>query len=426
MADVSFFDPKKEQQVKRQRAMAEMLMKQGQTQLGKGNEMVSGIVVKKSPLEGLAGALQMGLGGMAQGKAGQAEDEAIAQRQRLYQEALGSTDPRMAAQLLAQDPESLGTAAKLYGDALSSDQAAASRQQDWAREDTQRAEDARLKRELAAIRANQGGVTFDEETGQLTFNEPQQEPTNTLAPALGVPAVPINTQGLSGKDASTYIRNTRQNADKRLQDEEFTSAAQSARDITNKLSRFEELNQVQDTGGWRGLPVVGSVANFLDPQTREMKSIQDELAPLQRKPGSGASSDMDVAMFKNALPGPDKPKSTNDNIITARKAAASDVAQYQSFLNDFSQANGHLNGAETAWQQYINANPIFDPSSNPDDVNSIKLNSARKTYKQFFGAAQQTTPNQPTNQIEEIRAKLTAAGQSPERIEKYLRSKGLQ
>lgn len=177
--NVSFFDPKKEKEVLRQQKMAELLMKQGQTQLGKGNEVVDGIVVKKSPIEGLAGALQMGLGGMAQGRANQAEDEATAQRQRLYQEALSSTDPRQAAALLAQDPESLSTAAKMWGDALSADQAAALREAEYAREDANWQRDATFKKEMqdaelsqkreaSALRAGQGGALipqYNEDTG---------------------------------------------------------------------------------------------------------------------------------------------------------------------------------------------------------------------------------------------------------------------
>lgn len=113
--NVSFFDPKKEKEVERQRLMAQMLTKQGQTQMGKGNEMVSGIVVKKSPIEGLSAALQMGLGGLAEGRANKAEDESVAQRQRLMTEALGKygTDPRGAAELLVQDPQSADMAFKL-------------------------------------------------------------------------------------------------------------------------------------------------------------------------------------------------------------------------------------------------------------------------------------------------------------------------
>lgn len=62
MANVSFFN-EIDQKAERKRRMAQALMLQAKKKANRGNEMVSGIVVKKSPLEGLANALEQGVHG---------------------------------------------------------------------------------------------------------------------------------------------------------------------------------------------------------------------------------------------------------------------------------------------------------------------------------------------------------------------------
>jgi len=156
-----FFDPKKEAQVKRQRELAAALSKQAES-IPLGNEMVSGIVVERSPIEGLSKALQMGLAGYQQGQAGKAEDEVSTQRQELYKRAFDQMgDPRLAAQILSQDPQSMDMAFRLYSDALSADRS----DERWER-------DANLKRELAQLRAGGNMIPVGtDENGEVIYEQ---------------------------------------------------------------------------------------------------------------------------------------------------------------------------------------------------------------------------------------------------------------
>jgi hypothetical protein len=107
MADVSFFDPKKEAEVKRRRLLAEQLAAQGQQG---GNEVVSDIVVPKSPLEGLAKALTTGVAGYQAGQADRLQTEDAEAKQRMYAEALGAKTPRDMVNILGQSPAGQGDA----------------------------------------------------------------------------------------------------------------------------------------------------------------------------------------------------------------------------------------------------------------------------------------------------------------------------
>lgn len=120
MADVNFFDPKTEEDVKRRRSYAQMLRKQAEP---RPNEMVSGIVVKKSPWEALANVLQSGIAGYQEGKAGELETSDKARKQELLSKALGmyGQNPEEATQMLMSSPATSDLGLNLYGDKLNAD-----------------------------------------------------------------------------------------------------------------------------------------------------------------------------------------------------------------------------------------------------------------------------------------------------------------
>jgi hypothetical protein len=162
-----------------------------------------------------------------------------------------------------------------------------------------------------------------------------------------------------------------------------------------------------------------------------MKSIQDRLTPQQRAPGSGSTSNFDAEMFKNALFGPDKPKQANQNIITAITARQQSELDMQQFMSDYLDANGHLNGADRAWQQYLDANPIFDPKSATPE--NMAINPDRKTYQEYFSGAQtQAMPQAPqvaqpaqSGRREQIIMQMQQRGRTPEQIQQFLQANGL-
>ena len=85
--------------------------------------------------------------------------------------------------------------------------------------------------------------------------------------------------------------------------------AQQARAMVNMFTRAEEaVRQVPEGTGAQLLPIVGQTARALGvdiqgtSEAEVLNSLRNQLASLQRVPGSGATSDRDMALYLQAVP----------------------------------------------------------------------------------------------------------------------------
>lgn len=199
----------------------------------------------------------------------------------------------------------------------------------------------------------------------------------------GVPeAAPDPFFGVRGKSKDALVNNVRQNAIKQIDRKDVLEQVNAATPLKSRMERFQELLNVQDTGGAMiNTPGVGALMQKFDPELNEMRSIQSELAPKMRVPGSGSSSDTDVKMFKEATIDPKKPKQTNQNIANAFIAAQQNILDHDQFKRDYLDYHGHIQGAEQAWRGYLENNPIFKAGTKPENP---ELNPDRLDYRQYF------------------------------------------
>lgn len=163
---VQFFAPENEAEIKRRRLMAEQL--RAQSQIPRETQMVSGVAVPMSPLQGLAGALGQGIAGYQEGKIAEVEKADTEQRQKFLKDALAQAgnDPAMLAQRFMENPSTMDTGIQLYMQNLKAQQDASQ----WDRE-------ANLKRELVQMR-NQGSQPYlDPETGEIV--QPERKLSST-------------------------------------------------------------------------------------------------------------------------------------------------------------------------------------------------------------------------------------------------------
>ncbi|MES3028484.1 MAG: hypothetical protein V4820_11600 [Pseudomonadota bacterium] len=184
-------------------------------------------------------------------------------------------------------------------------------------------------------------------------------------------------------------------------------ALQALRDTANKTlstseaaNRFVELNEKSPTGGLVGRPIIpgtkilpgaplwGDLGAAVTGDTNwsQMKSINSALAPAQREPGSGASSDLDVKMFRESLPNIDAPGPAN-RMNAERLQDKSDRASARSaFMDEWFARRGTLLGAEQQFATFWGKRKAGDPAANRWTPAQVQQEAARKRAQ----AAQQS------------------------------------
>lgn len=170
------------------------------------------------------------------------------------------------------------------------------------------------------------------------------------------------------------------------------------REVVNKnenmisdIDRFLKLNESVSTGVMNKIPGAETVRSF-DPEFNEMLKISSKMIPSMRAIGSGSSSDLDVKMFTNATINVGSDPEANKNIGTALRLQKQRENDQAAFLANYLQANRHLDGADAAWNKYMNANPIFDTEA---AQGSYTLNPVRQSYKDFFSGKK--APDRPAS-----------------------------
>mgnify|MGYP003403542859 CR=1 FL=1 len=204
--------------------------------------------------------------------------------------------------------------------------------------------------------------------------------------------------GLSAKARERLvIQNTKDyNAVAKENDKEMQGARAAMNDAGRFISLSRQVNKPGDlstgTGWLAGLPGVRQAQTALDSRFSEMDAITARLVPKLREPGSGATSDFDAKMFQRGTIDIGKPGPANEAIALGMKAGAQNLIDKAGFEEAYFKARKTLVGAQDAWQQYLEANPIFDPGS--EDM--PKLNPSRASWRQHFGAGTQQPAAAPS------------------------------
>jgi hypothetical protein len=217
--------------------------------------------------------------------------------------------------------------------------------------------------------------------------------------ARGLPAPAFNTvRGAPAGVMSNQLKN---------EDELLDNAAAEASRLgtaVNTVNRFDALmrgttgdprKRAQGTGGTLGLP--GAMAlrtTFGDAELSEMEQLNNQLAPLQRAAGSGAMSDKDLAVFQRSIVSPVLDPAANAQYIAVTRAASQRAKDYQDFLQTYRArfGVGSLADGRRAWQEYTNANPLFQDNGG--------VNRDVRSWRDFYSGepAKQQRQAQPQRQ----------------------------
>lgn len=210
-------------------------------------------------------------------------------------------------------------------------------------------------------------------------------PTGARVGDLGVPAADTDpTAGLPAEQRAKLAAKIREEAIK-----EFAKSQESvdqARNINERLSRFVQLlDEGMDTGGQYKIPGAKTVGSTLSPSIAEAQSIVDMMTPMMRQGMPGAASDRDVAMFRGAAVGLDKPEQANRNVAAGLMASRQNLIERDQFMRAYFDQNRHLQGADRAWQKYLDANPIFDHAA---PKGAYILNEKRAGWRDWYSGAE--------------------------------------
>lgn len=242
------------------------------------------------------------------------------------------------------------------------------------------ARDASRQKMMAGQLANEQ-TALENQAKRLTIADLTQgmTPTDNRMAQMGVPLPPNDPYaGMSRKGRENLQGKEITQAEKRLAEEQANARGSQA--MAQDAEQFKALNERTSTGPISGSAPAAFVRGIFDPDIQTMRSISDRLTPKMREPGSGATSDFDARMFQSALFGVNKNPESNRAIADAMILKAKAEKDRVSFMESYLAQNNTLRGADSAWTQYAEANPIFDPASK----DTPKINPARQPWRQYF------------------------------------------
>lgn len=137
---------------------------------------------------------------------------------------------------------------------------------------------------------------------------------------------------------------------------ELAVAREAARDalaVLPDLERFGRINQDQVSGGLFAVPFADRVVGAIDSDVSQLNEISARLAPAQREPGSGTTSDRDLALFLQAVPSVQRPRAANAALIERGRAEGRRRQAYADFLDRYAAENGTLSGADEVFRAKV-------------------------------------------------------------------------
>lgn len=229
----------------------------------------------------------------------------------------------------------------------------------------------------------------------------------------GVPAEPIglpDISRMSTQQRKQFLNNEAKTVDKvtgqNSSDDEQIRAALRA------LDQFQELNKTTYTGpmispfvlggahvgphgagvdlsqehGGLNLNPMSWAANLKANVQTMQKDAAQVVGMAIPSHGFGRVTNRDLNLFQAGSIGTDKDRATNDAIAQALRIRLGNDLERHQYEQAYSGLHGSLRGAEQAWNDYLNANPIFDPDPKaqvgPSGVHP--LNPHRMPWQDYF------------------------------------------
>lgn len=170
---------------------------------------------------------------------------------------------------------------------------------------------------------------------------------------------------------------------------ELEAELRGAEKTLAEIVRFVDLNTNVETGGWKN-NMANAIARGVhaSPTLVEMAQIVDKLTPQMRQGLPGAASNFEVAMFRNATVGIDKPLEVNQSIMRGQLTMIDRVRDQLHFIDEYTKLHGSSAGALGEWRAYTRANPVYAKDATSEN---LKLNENAVHWSNWF--RQKSLPN---------------------------------
>lgn len=220
-----------------------------------------------------------------------------------------------------------------------------------------------------------------EDTMNPTANDRTISLPVDYANELGIPAVAPNPYyGLSQKEKEKMMVGAQKSGEKTL--EGMDKEAQNSQSTIQNVKAFLDDNSREDNSLYNKYAPTSIPGVPGRTDIRDMQRIANLLIPTMRQ-GTGISrvTNMDMQIFKGSTLSPDNPPEVNRRIAMGLISAAQDAQEKKSFFENYLVGHGNLRFAEKNWQEYLDANPIYDPKSTPAEFD---LNKGRLPWQEYF------------------------------------------
>lgn len=169
---------------------------------------------------------------------------------------------------------------------------------------------------------------------------------SVAAPQTTAPAAPAWSSNLSRQDQAKIQKDMYEEGRKRLA--ELQGRIADSGPVIDDLNEFGRLNRENSTGSlWQQL--TPDTPALRSGPSMEMSAIQSRLAPAQRTPGSGASSDRDVALFLRGVPSLSNDGNTNKGIREDFERKYQSAIEKATAMEQYLQQKGNLMDFDSYW-----------------------------------------------------------------------------
>jgi hypothetical protein len=133
---------------------------------------------------------------------------------------------------------------------------------------------------------------------------------------------------------------------------DIRGASGRAQNFANMANEFMRLNRQTGTGPGRALGLGELLPSKTASNLQAMEAIASRAAPSMRVPGSGSTSDKDMALYLASFPKITNWGGSNAEVARGLNQEASKAAARAAYVEKWAQTTGSIAGADAAFENY--------------------------------------------------------------------------